>query len=149
MKLSIIRLCLLLSILFSSCDIDGYGKKITVSDRTEVFIIKDATEAEAKKMGNYFDTTWKEQTQKKSFQLSKDSGNYTVRMVVDTEKVKDSNLDESFQAVQFLLADQVFKGSNVKLILTDEKFKDFKTFVNSDMFKSEDELTTDSTKVNN
>jgi len=149
MKLSIISLCLFLSILFSSCDIDGYGKKITVSDRTEVFIIKDATEAEAKKMGNYFDSTWKEQTQKKSFQLAKDSGNYTVRMVVDTEKVKDSSLDESFQAVQFLLADQVFKGSNVKLILTDDKFKDFKTFVNSDLFKSEDELTTDSTKVNN
>jgi hypothetical protein len=149
MKLSIISLCLFLSILFSSCDIDGYGKKITVSDRTEVFIIKDATEAEAKKMGNYFDTTWKEQTQKKSFQLAKDSGNYTVRMVVDTEKVKDSSMDESFQAVQFLLADQVFKGSNVKLILTDDKFKDFKTFVNSDLFKSEDELTTDSTKVNN
>lgn len=149
MKLSIISLCLFLSILFSSCDIDGYGKKITVSDRTEVFIIKDATEAEAKKMGNYFDSTWKEQTQKKSFQLAKDSGNYTVRMVVDTEKVKDSSLDESFQAVQFLLADQVFKGSNVKLILTDDKFKDFKTFVNSDMYKSEDELTTDSTKVNN
>ena len=149
MKLSIISLCLFLSILFSSCDIDGYGKKITVSDRTEVFIVKDATEAEAKKMGNYFDSTWKEQTQKKSFQLAKDSGNYTVRMVVDTEKVKDSSLDESFQAVQFLLADQVFKGSNVKLILTDDKFKDFKTFVNSDLFKSEDELTTDSTKVNN
>ncbi len=149
MKLSIISLCLFLSILFSSCDIDGYGKKITVSDRTEVFIIKDATEAEAKKMGNYFDSTWKEQTQKKSFQLAKDSGNYTVRMVVDTEKVKDSSMDESFQAVQFLLADQVFKGSNVKLILTDDKFKDFKTFVNSDLFKSEDELTTDSTKVNN
>ena len=149
MKLSIISLCLFLSILFSSCDIDGYGKKITVSDRTEVFIIKDATEAEAKKMGNYFDSTWKEQTQKKSFQLAKDSGNYTVRMVVDTEKVKDSSLDESFQAVQFLLADQVFKGSTVKLILTDDKFKDFKTFVNSDMYKSEDEVTTDSTKVNN
>lgn len=149
MKLSIISLCLFLSILFSSCDIDGDGKKIRVSDRTEVFIIKDATEAEAKKMGNYFDSTWKEQTQKKSFQLAKDSGNYTVRMVVDTEKVKDSSLDESFQAVQFLLADQVFKGSNVKLILTDDKFKDFKTFVNSDLFKSEDELTTDSTKVNN
>ena len=149
MKLSIISLCLFLSILFSSCDIDGFGKKITVSDRTEVFIIKDATEVEAKKMGNYFDSTWKEQTQKKSFQLAKDSGNYTVRMVVDTEKVKDSSLDESFQAVQFLLADQVFKGSNVKLILTDDKFKDFKTFVDSDLFKSEDELTTDSTKVNN
>ena len=149
MKLSIISLCLFLSILFSSCDIDGFGKKITVSDRTEVFIMEDATEAEAKKMGNYFDSTWKEQTQKKSFQLAKDSGNYTVRMVVDTEKVKDSTLDESFQAVQFLLADQVFKGSDVKLILTNDKFKDFKTFVNSDMYKSEDELTTDSTKVNN
>jgi carbamate kinase len=129
MKLYLISLYLFSSIIFTSCDIDGYGKKITISERIEVFIKNDATEADAKKMGNFFDSTWKELTNKKSFQLSKDSGNYTVRMVVDAVKVKkDSLLDVSFWAIKFLIEEEVFKGSAVKLILTDDKFTDIKTF---------------------
>ncbi len=129
MKLYLISLYLFSSIIFTSCDIDGYGKKITISERIEVFIKNDATEADAKKMGNFFDSTWKELTNKKSFQLSKDSGNYTVRMVVDADKVKkDSSLDVSFWAIKFLIEEEVFKGSAVKLILTDDKFTDIKTF---------------------
>jgi len=136
------------AVLFASCDINGYGKKVKVSDNTEIFIKNDATEAEAKKLGNYFDSTWKEQTNKKSFQLSKDSGNYTVRMVVDEDKVKnDTTLDVSFQAIQFLIEEQVFKGSKVTLILTDNKFNDIRTVKsNSSLFKGE-QTTNDSTNV--
>ncbi len=49
MKLYLINLYLLSSIIFTSCDIDGYGKKITISESIEVFIKNDATEADAKK----------------------------------------------------------------------------------------------------
>lgn len=151
MKLFILPLCLLLSILFTSCDFDGYGKKVKISDHTEVFIKNDATEAEAKKLGIYIDSTWKDQTNDKSFQLSKDSGNYTVRMVVDESKFKnDTTLDVSFQAIQFLIEYQVFKGSNVILILTDNKFKDLKTIKsNSTLFKGQESTNTDSTNTRN
>lgn len=129
MKIYLLSLLMFSAILFTSCDINGYGEKVKVSDHTEIYIKNDATEAEAKKLGNYIDSTWREQTNQKSFQLSKDSGNYTVRMVVEVEKVKkDSTLDASFMAIQFLFEDQVFKGSRVKLVLTDEKFNDIKTF---------------------
>lgn len=145
MKLNLVCLMLLTSILFTSCDLDGYGKKVTVSDRTEIYIKNDATEADAKKMGNYFDSTWKEQTNKKSFQLSKDSGNYTVRMVVDENKVKtDTTIDISFQAIQFLIENQVFKGSRVTLILTDNKFKDIKTVKSTPSLFNEEKTISDS-----
>ena len=144
MKLFILPLCLFLSILFTSCDIDGYGKKVKISDHTEVFIKNDATEAEAKKLGIYIDSTWKEQTNDKSFQLSKDSGNYIVRMVVDENKVKnDTTLDVSFQAIQFLIEDQVFKGSKVTLILTDNKFNDIKTVKSSPALFNDQQTTND------
>jgi hypothetical protein len=127
MKIYLVSLLMFSAVLFASCD-SGYGKIVKVSDHTEIFIKNDATEEEAKKLGNYIDSTWKDQTNDKSFQLSKDSGNYTVRMVVDENKVKaDTTLDVSFQAIQFLIEDQVFKGSKVTLILTDNKFNDIKT----------------------
>lgn len=149
MKFNLISLLVFSCMVFASCDIDGYGKKVKVSDHTEVFIKNDATEAEAKKLGNFFDSTWKEQTNQKSFQLSKDSGNYTVRMVVDENKVKnDTTLDISFQAIQFLIEYQVFKGSKVILILTDDKFNDIKTIKSSpSLFNDQQTTTQDSTGI--
>lgn len=149
MKLYLTGLLIFSALLFASCDMDGYGKKIKINEHTEIFIKNDATEEDAKKLGNYIDSTWKEQKNSKSFQLSKDSGNYTLKMVVDEEKVKnDSSLDVSFQAIQFLIEDQVFKGSKVTLILTDNKFNDIKTVKsNSSLFKSDQPAADDSTTV--
>ena len=149
MKLNLTILLVLSSLLFASCDIGGYGKKVKVSDQTEIFIKNDATEDDAKKLGTFFDTTWKEQTNKKSFQLSKDSGNYTVRMVVNEDKIKaDTTLNISFQAIQFLIEQQVFKGNKVTLILTDNKFKDIMTVKSSpSLFNGEQAPTNDSTNV--
>ena len=148
MKFNLTTLLVLSTLLFASCDMAGYGKKVKVSDQTEIFIKNDATEAEAKKLGNYFDSTWKEQTNKKSFQLSKDSGNYTVRMVVDADKVKnDTTLDISFQAIQFLIEEQVFKGSKVTLILTDNKFNDIRTVKSSSSLFQGEQTNNDSTNV--
>jgi hypothetical protein len=50
-------------------------------------------------------------------------------MVVDEEKVKnDKTLDISFMALRMLIAENAFKGSPVKLILTNNKFKAIKTY---------------------
>lgn len=108
----------------------AYGKKVTINDNLEVFMKGDnVTEDDAKKLGNYFAETWKENKNDKSFQLSKDASGYVVKMVVDEEKLKaDSSLNVSFMAIQILLEAEVFKGSKVKLVLTNNKFKDIKSF---------------------
>jgi uncharacterized protein YxeA len=123
---------LLLMILIGSCS--TYGKKVKISDRVEVYMKGDSvTEAEAKKLGTYIDTLWKDQTNMKSFQLSKDSGQYVIRMVVDEKKLKqDSSLNVSFMALQILFQSQVFPGNKVKLTLTDNTFKDFKSFTGTE-----------------
>ena len=130
-----IILPLLLSLVaFASCN--TYGKKVKISDHLEVYLKGDnVTEAEAKKLGTYIDTLWKDAKNDKSFQLSKDSGQYVVRMVVDEKKYKeDPSLSASFTALQILFETQVFTGSKVKLILTDNTFNDLKnaTFTGSD-----------------
>ena len=133
-------LFLISSLLFICCNTSPYGKKITVNNHIEVYIKSGATEAEAKNLGNYIDSTWKTSGNKKSFQLSKDSGQYIIRMVVDENKIKkDSSLDVSFMAIQFLIEEQVFNGSKVKLILTDNSFKDIKTFESSHSTSNKDD----------
>lgn len=148
MRLQLPLIALLSVILFTSCN-SSFGKKVKVNDRIEVYIKNEATEEDAKKMGNYFANTWKEQTNEISFQLSKDSAQYTVKMVVDEKKLKaDSTLDVSFLAIQALLEQEVFKGSKVKLILTDNKFNDIKTFDSSPPNTHGEQNLGDSTKSN-
>jgi len=122
------QILLVFLLFFFSCT-SPYGKRVEINNEIEIFIKNGATEEEARKLGTYIDTSWKSSNNKKSFQLSKDSGFYTVRMVVDENKVKaDSTLDVSFRAIQFLIELQVFKGNTVKLILTDDKFNDIKIY---------------------
>jgi hypothetical protein len=132
MKPTTTILLLVIAIVFASCN-NEYGQKIKTSDHTEVYIKGDSvTEADAKKFGTFLDTTYKDSKNKRSFQITKDSGQYVIRMVVDEEKVKkDSSLDVSFMALQILFETQVFTGNKVKLILTDNQFKDIKIFPSS------------------
>ena len=125
MKKLIILLVLSSSFFLVSCN--DYGKKVKISDKTEIYIKKDATEDEAKKLGAYIESLSKDDNEK-SFQLSKESGDYTVRMVINQEEVKkDPSLAQSFMALRFLFNDKVFTGSKVKMILTDDHFKDLET----------------------
>ena len=126
-----------------------YGKKVTINKSLEIYIKGDSTtETDARKLGDYLAKTWKDITNKKSFQLIKEKGAYTVKMVVDTEKLKaDSTLDVSFMALRMLIADEVFKGSKVKLVLTDNKFKDVKTFDDTPAAETPTTTTSDSSGI--
>ena len=125
MKNLIILLVLSSSFFLVSCN--DYGKKVKISDKTEIYIKKDATEDEAKKLGAYIESLSKENNDK-SFQLSKENGDYTVRMVINQDELKkDPSLEQSFMALRFLFNDKVFTGSKVKMILTDDHFKDIET----------------------
>jgi hypothetical protein len=116
-------------ILFAACN-NNYGKKVNINDNIDVYIKGDkVTESDARKLGDFVATTYKEHTNKKSFQITKDSGQYVIRMVIDEEKVKkDSSINVSFMALQYLFELQVFPGNKVKLILTNDQFKDVKIF---------------------
>lgn len=115
------------TLLLTACN--NYGKKVEVNSKSEVYYKGDGvTEADAKKLGTFllqngFFTT----TDDRSVQLSKDSGAYVIRLVVDTDKV-NKNKEEilsSFKAWQYIIAQNVFPDAETRLVLTDDHFKDF------------------------
>jgi hypothetical protein len=124
----IILLCLSFSFLLISCS--NYVKKVKINDNLEVYLKGDnVSETDAKKLGNYITTLMTDSRNDKSFQLSKDSGTYVVKMVVDEDKLKaDSTIDVSFIALKSLIELEVFKNSKVKLVITDNQFKDIRSF---------------------
>ena len=126
-RIKLLPLLSLIMVFAASCS--NYGTRVKINDKIEVYYKGDGVnEADATKVGKCIDTTFKSATNNKTLQVTKDSGQYVVRMVVDKEKVKDNALDVSFMAMQFLIESQVFTGSKVKLVLTDEYFKDIKTY---------------------
>lgn len=125
-----------LSVMFASLfalalvSCNNYGKKITIDDTMEVYMKGDSVnENQAKKIGNYLVKLWSDSKQKKSLQLTRDSGTYVVKMVVDESKLKkDSTIDLSFMALKTLLEAEVFNNQQIKFVLTDNTFKDIKTY---------------------
>jgi hypothetical protein len=114
--------------LIVSCS--NYGEKVKINDKIEVYLLGDSvTEADAKALGNYIVSLDKENKNEKSFQLSKESGVYIVKMPVDQSQVKiDASMDASFTALRMLFELEVFKGKDVSLVLADNQFKPFKTY---------------------
>jgi uncharacterized lipoprotein NlpE involved in copper resistance len=121
-------LAALIAFVLVSCN--NYGKKVKIDDTMEVYLKGDSVnEAQAKKLGTYLANLWKEAKNQKSFQLSKDSGVYVVKMVVDEEKIKqDSTADVGFMALKTLLESEVFDNKQVKFVVTDNTFKDIKSY---------------------
>ncbi len=124
----IVFVCFAALFLLISCD--HYGKRVKINDNLEVYMKGDSvTEADAKALGEYFATLSADNTSDKSLQLSKDSGRYIVRMVVDENKLSsDSTLEGSFMALKTLMEMEVFKGQPTKLVLTDNRFNDLKSY---------------------
>jgi hypothetical protein len=117
----LIATCLLLA----SCD--QYGKKLEINSKSEVFYKDDASEAEARKLGdfllkrNFFDTN-----NEKSVQLSKDSGVYVVRFVVDKAgyEIDKENTLLGFRVWQMWISEEVFNNAKTRVVLVDDQFND-------------------------
>lgn len=126
-KISVILTSVLVLVLLSCND---YGKKVKIDDTMEVYMKGDSVnENQAKKIGNYLVKIWSDSKQKKSLQLTKDSGMYVVKMVVDENKLKqDSTIDVSFMALKSLLEAEVFNNQQIKFVLTDNTFKDIRSY---------------------
>ncbi|MCU7552416.1 hypothetical protein OCK74_25075 [Chitinophagaceae bacterium LB-8] len=113
------------SLLLASCD--RYGKKVEINNNSEVFYKDEATESEAKRLGNFLlDRNFFDSQNEKSVQLSKDSGIYTVRFVVDKasyETDKENTL-LGFRVWQMWISEDVFNMAKTKVVLVDDQFND-------------------------
>jgi hypothetical protein len=113
------------SLLLTACD--RYGKKVEINNKSEVFYKDEATEAEAKKLGNFLlDKNFFDSMNEKSIQLSKDSGIYTVRFVVDRasyETDKENTL-LGFRVWQMWITEDVFNNAKTRVVLVDDQFND-------------------------
>jgi len=122
-----ILLFMVATLLLTACN--NYGKKAQINSKSEVYYKGDGvTEADAKKLGAFLvQNGFFNNTDERSVQLSKDSGAYVIRLVVDTDKV-NKNKEEilsSFKAWQYIIAQNVFPDAETKLVLTNDHFEDF------------------------
>jgi hypothetical protein len=104
-----------------------YGKKVEITDNLEVYVKGEATEDDGRKLGEYIATLDSTNSNQKSLQLTKQGEAYTVRLVIPEEHINDATLNDSFEALQYVIKENVFPGKEVTLILTDDQFNDKKT----------------------
>ena len=96
----------------------------------EIYVKGDAaTENDAQKPCNFLADLWKDTTNMKSLQLTKDKGAFVVKMVVGEKKVTtDSSFNSAFTAIKKLLETEVFKYGLVNFIITDSRFNEIKGY---------------------
>ena len=138
-------LIVLIGLTLFSCN--PHGKSVRINDHLEVFIKNDASEEEGKKLGDYIAALDSTNKNDKSVQLTKDAEVYTVRVVVPDVAVNDAELMPSFQALQYLIKENVFPGKTVKLVLSNDDFKDKKTVTELPAGSQDAGNTADSTMV--
>lgn len=121
-------LLVLSAIALHSCS--TYGKKVKINDSLEIYYKGDGvTETDARKMGDFLADLWKDYPNLKSMQLLKNGDGFEVKMVVDEKMVKEEpGLESSFIAVKSLLETEVFKDKKIKFTITDNTFKDIKSY---------------------
>ncbi len=120
-------LSLLTSVLLLLTACNEYGKKVQINDKSEVYYKENASEAEAKKLGDFLLTKeYFNVTDERSTQLSKENDTYIVKFVVNQDKLNQdkANVMLGFKVWQMWIQDNVFNGAKTKVILTDDQFKD-------------------------
>jgi hypothetical protein len=126
-SLLLLVLPLILVTSFSSCS--NYGKKVKIEGtKGEVYYKDGATEAEARKVGNFLrETDFLAKDKEASIQLMKEGSEYIVRFVYVKEYYeKTAGLEDVFKAYAAKMSKEIFEGAKVNIALADNKFKDFK-----------------------
>ncbi len=106
---------------------DSFGDKVQINGKSDVFYKEGVSEAEAKKLGNFLlKKEYFNATDERSAQLTKENDTYSVRFVVNQEKLNQDkeNVMLGFKVWQMWIQDNVFNGAKTKLVLTDDQFKD-------------------------
>jgi hypothetical protein len=118
---------LLAGILFLSCNPDsGTEKKesISINDEIEVFYSGDATEKDAKKLGNFIRS--RNITHEGRVEVSKKGETYRVNMVYDEDRY-DKNPDLyllHLSSIPKFFSTEVFGKKKTRVFLTDEKWEE-------------------------
>lgn len=128
------KLYLLLALMifsFSACT--NHGKKVTIEgSKGEVYYKGDGvTKEDAEKLGVYLKNKvpYFDNERRKSIQLAKakDAG-YDIRFVVDKKKLEESpEAIESFGQIGAALSVDLYNNEPVNILLTDTKFKEFRS----------------------
>lgn len=130
MKKNSLLLLVLSSILvtsFSSCN--DFGKKIKIEGtKGEVYYKDGATEAEAKKVGDFLkESDFLAKDKVASIQLMKEGSEYIVRFVYDKDYFeKTAGLEDVFKLYGVKMSKEIFGGQKVNIALASNTFKDFK-----------------------
>jgi hypothetical protein len=134
-----VLILLLASLSLFACK--NYGKKVS-RDNVEVYYKEGMTKEDAQRTLDFLVSMLGE-TEKKSFQLSKGSGDTIhFKMVADMEKVKATG-DESFYKLTSILSDSVFKGVPVNVLLANDEFETQRTMVFRKTERPKDKVITD------
>jgi hypothetical protein len=113
-----------------SCN--NYGKKVTFAgNKGEVYYKGDSvTDADAKATGQFLQEQeyFLNDDKGRSVQISRENGIVTVRFVVDEKALeKIPNADQTFELLGAMMSRQIFKDTPVKVIYSDDEFRDIKT----------------------
>ncbi|MBI5856446.1 MAG: hypothetical protein HZB42_02250 [Sphingobacteriales bacterium] len=126
-----VYLLLLLTFAFTACT--NYGKKVSIDgSKGEVYYKGDAvSKKDAEKLGKYLknDVPYFDNERRKSIQLMKaKDGGYDIRFAVDKKKLEQTpEAIESFEQIGAALSIDLYNNEPVNILLTDTRFKDFKT----------------------
>jgi hypothetical protein len=141
-------LILCLAVFFSACT--NYGKKANKGN-IDVFYKSGITADEAQRTADFLyrlDQSNETRTEKKSIQLTKEKDTVNFRMVVDKERMKNIP-EESFEILANLVAEGVFNGKPVNMVLTDNHFKAIKNYTYRKINMQDEIITADSTVQDN
>ena len=120
-------LSLLTAIVLTACS--NYGQKVS-KDYLDVYYKDGITKEQAQKALDYFLPKWKdegEKTKPKSIQLTKNGDTINFRMVANMEVM--SKMDEQvFYVTGNELSTELFNGSPVNVILTNDKFETIRSY---------------------
>lgn len=100
----------------------GYGTKLEFNGG-EVYYTKNATEAEARKLGEYLVKEQFFDGKPKTVQLDKSGSTYQVRMVVQAGKEKDEPYVEIVKTAAQEFSRDVFNNAPTEVHLCDERLK--------------------------
>lgn len=116
--------------LFATAAPGNNGKKINYG-KNELYY-KGATEAEARRLGDYLREGGKyfDDSTRFAVQLEKKNNNYIIRLVVNMEKIRSTNdlNDENYNFITGELSKNVFNGKPITVEVTDGAFKAIKAY---------------------
>lgn len=123
------------ALILGTAMIGCYGDRVEFN-KGEVYYKDGGTKEDAEKLGQYLVELKFFDGVEKSVQLIKRDGRDVVRFVIQDEYLDQPETETSFQAIAFLLSEDVFDGDPVDVDLTDDTFETKKTIVYSDALET-------------